>query len=1176
MRRKKATAIAFAATLMLGGQRNSRAALSFYVDPNGWPSGWYDAAVANMQTVVNEYNAYGDFGNGSIYVYYNSGIPTAQSGYGGSGGSIGVGGTYPNVRVLLHESSHWLGTGTYNDWWGGPSATAMLQQFDGLGLVLNGDTQHYWPYGENYDNESSPINDARHVAMVYALRQDFGIGSTSAPSSATSVTMTASDAVGASGFNYPWGWSDGHFPQAGTTYSTGNYTLRTPTGSQGYNFVGDSSTVNNTNGSNGGLLYNGSGNTGVIGFKNLILDGGYVRHASTDADVFQLAGKVTLLHAPTIDAAQGPINISAAISGSGSLTKTGSYMVTLSGVNSYAGPTTISAGTLRLSPVAPVASYSFANLNGTTVVNDGTGGSSLNGTLNPNGGSGSINPTAGPRAGMGALVLNGTGTTVDVNSGVTDLGGNGFWTVSAWIKTTQVGATILNKGDGTNWNSGFSTLYLGDGSDGGSGGLPDSVRWGGGWVAGATSVNNGLWHQITYTDQGGTKTVYVDGVATSLSENQFFNADTGSKIRIGFSPGGESDGNVVPNGLLSGVQIFSSALSASQVAQLYGGGKMTSVLPTTTDVSIASGAVLDVNGISQTIGALSGPVGSAVKLGSGGQLTVSSAINSSFAGNISGAGGASLVKNGSGALTLSGANSYTGSTTINGGTLRLSNPSVVAPSTPIASYTFNHISGNTVINDGSGGAAMNGTLNKNGGTGSINISAGPLPGLGALVLNGNGSTVDINSGVTDLGSSSNWTVSAWVKTTQSGATILNKGDGANWNSGFSTFYLGTGNSAGSGALPDAVRWGGGWLAGSTPVNDGTWHLLTYTDSAGTKAVYVDGVLENLSQSQFLNTDTGSKIRIGFAPTNVDGEVPTNGSLSGVNIYNVALSVAQVAALYNATATSPLPTTTDVTIANGATLDVNGVFQTIGSLSGPAGSSVTLGSGQLNIASTGNSEFDGAISGAGGSIIKTGAGSLTLGGNNSYTGLTTINGGALVLKGAAAQNCVLAGAGGANLKSGKLVLDYTGGSDPISTVQTILGNAHGSNFASGQIYSSNAGDARKGIGYFDNTSTFQLSLMYTWYGDTNLDGQVNTADFISLATNFGASGGVTWQQGDFNFDRTVNALDFNMIATNFGQALSAPATATLVPEPASILAVLAGTGMVFCRARMPKPLRWESS
>lgn len=131
---KKLNIFAIAAALVLLPASVSRAALSFYVDPNSpRPAGWYNAAVANMQTVVNEYNAYGDFtanDPGNIYVYYNAGIPTAQSGYGGYGGSIGVGGTYPNVRVLLHESSHWLGTGTYSNSWTGPNATAMLQQFD--------------------------------------------------------------------------------------------------------------------------------------------------------------------------------------------------------------------------------------------------------------------------------------------------------------------------------------------------------------------------------------------------------------------------------------------------------------------------------------------------------------------------------------------------------------------------------------------------------------------------------------------------------------------------------------------------------------------------------------------------------------------------------------------------------------------------------------------------------------------------------------------------------------------------------------------------------------------------------------------------------------------------------------------------------------------------------------
>ena len=196
-----------------------------------------------------------------------------------------------------------------------------------------------------------------------------------------------------------------------------------------------------------------------------------------------------------------------------------------------------------------------------------------------------------------------------------------------------------------------------------------------------------------------------------------------------------------------------------------------------------------------------------------------------------------------------------------------------------------------------------------------------------------------------------------------------------------------------------MRWGGGWLAGSTAVNDGNWHLLTYTDSVGVKTVYVDGIAETLSQSQFLNTDTGSKIRLGFAPTNVDGEVPTNGLLSGIAIYNTALSSAQVAAMYSAVVgNTPLPAGTDVTIASGATLDVNGMTQQIASLSGPTGSVVTLGAGQLIVSSATSTQFAGTISGNGGSLVKQGAGTLTLAGANSYTGPTSVNGGTLRVNG----------------------------------------------------------------------------------------------------------------------------------------------------------------------------------
>ena len=77
------------------------------------------------------------------------------------------------------------------------------------------------------------------------------------------------------------------------------------------------------------------------------------------------------------------------------------------------------------------------------------------------------------------------------------------------------------------------------------------------------------------------------------------------------------------------------------------------------------------------------------------------------------------------------------------------------------------------------------------------------------------------------------------------------------------------------------------------------------------------------------------------------------------------------------------------VSSGATLDLNSISQTIGSLAGNG--NVTLGSATLttggNDAST---TFSGTISGAGGQVIKTGDGTFVLSGTNSYTGGTRIN------------------------------------------------------------------------------------------------------------------------------------------------------------------------------------------
>ena len=81
------------------------------------------------------------------------------------------------------------------------------------------------------------------------------------------------------------------------------------------------------------------------------------------------------------------------------------------------------------------------------------------------------------------------------------------------------------------------------------------------------------------------------------------------------------------------------------------------------------------------------------------------------------------------------------------------------------------------------------------------------------------------------------------------------------------------------------------------------------------------------------------------------------------------------------------------------------------------------------------------------------------------------------------------------------------------------------------------------------------VRYTRYGDANLDGTVNLADFNALAANFGQSGRF-WQDGDFNYTGNVDLIDFNALAAQFGLSGSAGGPtpqdwanlASVVPEP----------------------------
>ncbi|EEK7590069.1 fibronectin-binding autotransporter adhesin ShdA, partial [Salmonella enterica subsp. enterica serovar Agona] len=377
--------------------------------------------------------------------------------------------------------------------------------------------------------------------------------------------------------------------------------------------------------------------------------------------------------------------------------------------------------------------------------------------------------------------------------------------------------------------------------------------------------------------------------------------------------------------------------------------------------------------------------------------------------NVTGEG--QIVKSGSDELIVTGDNNYSGGTTISGGTLSAKDAaSLGSGDVDIAENAKLELSQGTLDNNVTGG----GQIVKSGSdelivTGANDYSGGTTITGGTLTADhadslGSGD-ID-NSGVLQVGEGE-------LKNTLFGSGSLVK--------------TGTG---------ELTLSGDNSYSGTTTITDGTL-IAASVNALGSGDIDNSGVLQ-VGEGELKNTlfGSGSLVKTGTGELTLNGDNDYSG---GTTIDDGVLIAASVNALGSGdidnsgvlqvgegelkntlfgsgslvkTGTGELTLSGDNTYSGGTTIS-DGTL--IADHADSLGTGAVANSGVLQV---GEGELENTLSGSG-SLVKTGTGELTLGGDNSYSGDTTIADGTLI-----AANVNALGSGNID-NSGTLMLDANG-------------------------------------------------------------------------------------------------------------------------------------------------------
>jgi len=735
-----------------------------------------------------------------------------------------------------------------------------------------------------------------------------------------------------------------------------------------WTFTGNSGTRTLTLGASG--IVNSSSSTQTFTGANLALrlgtnlsftgNGGTLQFNASLRGIATNAFRLTLNGSGTTD------NIADVISGSGGVTKDGSGTWTLSGANSYTGTTNIGTA---------------AGANGGTLVL-GANNVLPDTTVNIFGGTLDINTRTDT---VGALNLGGgaSGSTASIigTTGTLTLGGNVTYSATNNPNGANLSANLslgaadrlITVGDSTAAANDL-TIGAGDFSDtitmgvrtltiDGAGNTLINAMVGAGGDTGAF-IKNGTGTVTFYGDRNfytGTTTVN-DGTLVLDTSNSYNDETIRGNLVIGDSSG---------------------AVDSATVR--YGTGLANNKIADTSQVTINSDGVLDLNSKDDTIGSfiLSGGhittgtgvltlngnitttanaadrtavIDGVLSLGSttrtftvaddapASDLTVNATINNG-----------SIIKAGLGTMTITGDNSigYGGTTTINAGVLNIQNSLALGQS-----GANDPTKGTTVAS----GAALQ-------------VQGGIAVGTEALTLSGTGVSTD--GALRNLSGSNSW------------AGAISLGAATRINSDAGTLTLGgaitatnqnlTVGGAGNTTINGAIGTGTGTL---TKDGAGTLTLTGNSTYSGTTAIST-GVVNIQHASALGSASSGTSVA-----ANAALEIQNNITVGSEALSLIGTGVSAGGALRNVSGNNSWAGT--VTLGTGGAR----INSDAGTLT--LGGAITATNQNLTVGGAGNTTINGAIGTGTGTLTKDGAGLLTLGGSNTYTGATTVSAGTLRL------------------------------------------------------------------------------------------------------------------------------------------------------------------------------------